>query len=539
MVSEHVKSRLGTFAWLLLPGLVVALSVCVRLRLLDLPLERDEGEFSYLGMLMLKGIPPFATAYAMKLPGIFGAYALIMLLFGQTAAALRIGLLIVNLATVALVYLLGRRLYDFRTGAVAAAAYAILSVSQSVYGVVGHATHFVVLFSLAGFFCLFQALDRRSRSLVLVSGFLFGLSFTMKQHAAPIILFALCFLVWRGRREFLSWRQPLLLGLLFSFTATLPYAGWAIYLVIKGAFGAFWFWTVQYASQYATITALPEAAHLLSLHGGWMLKTTALFWLIAAFQIILILSGRDRQGGGLFLIGLLAFSCMAVMPGFYFRPHYFVMVLPALALLIGAAATWPFRQTSPGKAAPYLRYVAVCTVLIALVVTLVRERAYLFELSAPQVSRAIYLGNPFPEAPVVADYLRRNTAPGDRIAVLGSEPQIFFYADRMSATGHLCMYGLMEEQPFAKHMQEEMIREVEAARPKYVVFVNVVTSWLPRPRSHTAVLDWSAGYLAQYYELDGLIDIVDTRTTLVWWGPDAGKHVPRGLNNLFVYRRKE
>ena len=38
---------------------VVALVLVVRLRLLETPLERDEGEYAYLGQLMLDGVPPY------------------------------------------------------------------------------------------------------------------------------------------------------------------------------------------------------------------------------------------------------------------------------------------------------------------------------------------------------------------------------------------------------------------------------------------------------------------------------------------------
>jgi len=31
----------------------------IRLRLLDLPLERDEGEYAYAGQLILQGTPPY------------------------------------------------------------------------------------------------------------------------------------------------------------------------------------------------------------------------------------------------------------------------------------------------------------------------------------------------------------------------------------------------------------------------------------------------------------------------------------------------
>ena len=72
------------------PWLVVLLVLLfvgfIRVRLLDMPLERDEGEYAYAGQLILQGIPPYELAYNMKLPGTYFAYALGMAVFGQTAA---------------------------------------------------------------------------------------------------------------------------------------------------------------------------------------------------------------------------------------------------------------------------------------------------------------------------------------------------------------------------------------------------------------------------------------------------------------------
>ena len=41
---------------------VLALVAVARLRLLNFPLERDEGEYAYAGQLMLQGIPPYELA---------------------------------------------------------------------------------------------------------------------------------------------------------------------------------------------------------------------------------------------------------------------------------------------------------------------------------------------------------------------------------------------------------------------------------------------------------------------------------------------
>src|SRR5262249_10244089 len=156
---------------------------------------------------------------------------------------------------------------------------------------------------------------------------------------------------------------------------------------------------------------------------------------------------RKRAG---FLLTLLAFSGMAVCPGLYFRPHYFILFLPVVALLAGAATAvatdLPLR---PGRFA-WLGVLAVC-----LAVPLCSERDFFFQLPTPEANRLVNGTNPFPESIKIGEYIRSQSSPDDKIAVLGSEPQIYFYSKRLSATGYIYTYALMEPQPYAHQMQEE------------------------------------------------------------------------------------
>ena len=89
-------------AWIFLAVIVLGLVIAIRIRLVGIPLERDEGEYAYAGQLMLQGIPPYKLAYNMKLPGTYAAYALIMAAFGETTRGIHLGLIIVNTLTVIL-----------------------------------------------------------------------------------------------------------------------------------------------------------------------------------------------------------------------------------------------------------------------------------------------------------------------------------------------------------------------------------------------------------------------------------------------------
>src|SRR5881409_4340082 len=96
------RDRVLEAAWIFLAVIVFGLVIAIRIRLLGVPLERDEGEYAYAGQLILQGVPPYTLAYNMKFPGTFAAYAAIMSIFGQTIAGIHLGLLLVNTATIIL-----------------------------------------------------------------------------------------------------------------------------------------------------------------------------------------------------------------------------------------------------------------------------------------------------------------------------------------------------------------------------------------------------------------------------------------------------
>ncbi len=77
---KNDRDKILGIAWWVLAVGAFSLTTAVRIRLLGIPLERDEGEYAYAGQLLLQGIPPYKLAYSMKFPGTYVAYAITMFL---------------------------------------------------------------------------------------------------------------------------------------------------------------------------------------------------------------------------------------------------------------------------------------------------------------------------------------------------------------------------------------------------------------------------------------------------------------------------
>lgn len=495
--------------WWFLLAVIIALVVIIRIRFLAIPLERDEGEYAYAGQLMLQGIPPYQLAYNMKFPGVYAAYALIMAMFGQTSVGIHLGLLVVNMASIVIVFLIARRLISLIAGIAGAASYAILSVSSSVFGLAAHATHFVMLPTLVGALVLLKPV--LTKKMVFVSGILFGAGLLMKQPAIFFICFGAAYLLFRDWRTKLGFNRMLLRSAVFIAASALPLACVSLWLWQAGVFARFWFWTVLYAREYAGVIPISQAPGMFfgeigpAIGFGWPL------WTLAALGVVASLFDKAMRNAAFFILTFVVFSGLAVSPGFYFSRHYFIFVLPAICLLVGVAMASASNFCS--QLARPLRFLPLAIFIVCSRVALVAGQEALLSRRPSDVVRMIYGPNPFPEAVRVAEYLREHTNPTDTIAIVGSEPEIYFYAHRHSATGYIYTYGLMELQKYAGRMQREMMREIETARPKYLVFVVVPQSWLRQRNSEVEILDWFDRYTAADFRLDGLVNIVSLDRT--------------------------
>lgn len=530
-----INGKALPYAWWILAVVIFGVVILIRIRLLGIPLERDEGEYAYAGQLILQGIPPYQLAYNMKFPGTYAAYAVIMSIFGQTITGIHLGLLLVNAANVVLTFFLGRKLLNSTLGLAAALSYAVLSVSPSVLGFAGHATHFVLLPVLGGTLLLLNSTGREPSRRLFLSGLLFGIGLLMKQPALFFALFGMTYLVWSSLHRRTGAKRVFVLSLIFGAGVILPLGITCVTLWSLGVFGKFWFWTVDYARQYAGLVPFSQAPRIFFYGAREVLRTGWPIWFLAGIGLVAGLWHSRTRAATIFLAGLLFFSALALCPGFYFRLHYFVLVIPAVSLLAGVALS---RLSDVIAASGMIvRSLYFLVVAAAFAWPIVIEKKFFFQASLADASRMIYPESPFAESTRIGEYLRERTTSGDTIAVLGSEPQIYFYANRHSATGYIYTYGLMERQKYATQMQQEMIREIERGRPKFLIFVVMPDSWLQRPESEQKIFKWANEYTAQNYNVAGFVNIVGPGKTDYYFD-GVPQSVPQLGKYILIYQRK-
>jgi len=266
-----------------------------------------------------------------------------------------------------------------------------------------------------------------------------------------------------------------------------------------------------------------------------------LLWVVPAIGLVLMIFDRKPGDRKVIILTLLGVSVISVCPGLYFRQHYFVLALPAISLLVAYAITLVLRLIVQANFHPLTKGIpALALFLICLLVILEEhQRQILFKDTTAEATRDLFgKKNPFAESPEIARFIREHTTKDDRIAVVGSEPQICFYAKRRSASGYIYTYGLVEENVPAERMQNEMIHEIEAGKPEMLVFVGLPLSWLSSKESEDMIFNWVEKFSHDFYDLVGVVNFPPTGISESHWGPDAAQYQIGQDDCVYVLKRK-
>ncbi len=501
-----------------------------------MPLERDEGEYAYAAQVWLDGGLPYRDVYTMKWPGTFVAYAAIFQVFGQSPAAIRLGLLFVNLATAAGVFVLAREFLRPGFACFATACFLIQTLSVRGHGIMANTEHFALIGIVWGLCALAQGLRNLRPGMLLLSGVLLGCGMLVKQHAIMFVALGAALCAAQAWTSDAPHRRRAWFALLwYGAGAGLVVAALLIVIRGSGAWPQFWYWTVVYARSYASRFTIKDAP--LSFLINFLLDpfmATAPTYLLALWG----LGGICRSGSWKersWLGGLAIASFLAVCPGYYFRQHYFLFWGPAVALL-GASALQGFWNQPTATARWQRRFLTGATGALCLLFPLTFEAPGLFVLTPERLSRQMYGVNPFVESAQVAEYLSRHMSPTGRVAIFGSEPQIAFLAHRRLASGYIYMYPLTEEQPDARQMQQMMMDEVRQSDPEYALTVSIITSWMFTRDSVRLINHLMDRFLADY-ERCGYVVIPEVGQPMYVFDGPAVEYPPPNAA-VTIYRKR-
>ena len=171
-----------------------------------------------------------------------------------------------------------------------------------------------------------------------------GCAFLMKQPGLLFAFFGLALLLWLDwQKRPANWRPTIRRAAIYLTGVTMPYLGICLLLWWFGFFDRFWYWTVTSVRHYGSALTFGEGFRTLACYFAHLSRGYLSLWALAGIGMVLLLFHRRPGCGKLFILGLLAVSIMATSAGFYFREHYFVLMVPVLSLLIATGVDFGRR----------------------------------------------------------------------------------------------------------------------------------------------------------------------------------------------------
>ena len=372
-------------------------------------MDGDEAVYASIAALVNQGGHLYADGGVdNKPPGIFWAYAATFDVFGryQMTAVHFLGLL-VTAATCVLLFYMARQIAGTRAGLLAAIFYGVLTAAGNPRLLAANTELFMSLPLTAAALLLMRRQWLWSGLLMVVAG-------AFKQVAAAEVLLLPVGLVLLESRDTrvgaaLKFGAGIAIGLVVGAAA----------LALTGSLAGFWRWTIEPLVGYAAGNWTP--AVILSRSRDSLIPFVldmAVLWIAALAAVV---RWQKLQPLERFGVAWLAVSFLGAIAGGHWSWHYFIQVMPPLALLAALAIDRALGLT--------LRRWVAAVVIVGLAAPTIWWAAFNF---AADPLTYDWTG-PIAQHEQVSAFIAAHTRPGDRVFVWGDWPALYVESDRQMA----------------------------------------------------------------------------------------------------------
>ena len=516
--------------WVIL-GICALFYLIARYNFLDMPLNRDEGAYAYLGKKAIMGGIPYRDFYEIKPPGLFYAYGIVGWIMGFGEVGLRMSVALINLGISGWIYLIANNLFrDKKVSIIGAAFFLLFSLNQGIYGFTAVAEHYVNLFSMGAIYFLTGPLTKKR---LIYGGILIALAMTIKQTAILFFGFCLLFLLVRLLSEkanaktiiqkYLNFGLPVLalglatLGLMFT----------------VGDWQEFMYWMVDRSTNYAG-KEREDWLFYFNFFGGNIIRYQWPLLCFAGVGVILFIINSVKEKNIVhitFFTLLLGVSMVSVFPGMRFYPQYWILLAPVSALI----TAYGFNCIKHFSSNVYSVYSLLAFALI--ITAFIVEKDYYLTEDANIIMAETFTGNPYYETREICNYINSIKAPEDELMVLGSEPQAYLYFDKMPQTKHIYHAMITANNNKNIAFQDEALNDLVQTRPKYVIFSFIKFSWNVQAGDIQSLYQNAYSHVNNNYRAIAYVDFLPGRSTYVY-GKEARFYTPKSTQYMTVYERR-
>ena len=459
----------------------------------SMPFERDEGEYAYSAWIMSKGISPYTYSFMQKPPMIIYTYLLARILSTNALWPARILMFIFLTLSV---YLLAYLVYKNHGGKEAVLSIYlgfVMLTFPPIYPFAANTENFLLLFFIAFYATYTFGKNKRNQgSYWLWGGIFAAISFFYKPIILPMIVLILIIwlvkymkLVGEKKGAFINVFLFILGGLIISFLCL-------SYFWIKGSMGQLWEYAFLFNAYYSAQWGLSPRYFLMNMEPflkyWWFLFIPTLVFVFKDFK-------SKFEYLGLILVGL---ATVYVSP----IAHYYLLLMPFWTLIISISLVYVWNELVKKRKSEDASGFVVFTALIIFIML------YPFRMQLGKTPEELNLweygsSQPFYEAKIVADHVTRLSKSDDYIFVAGSEPEVYYYSQRLSPTRFVIVSPLSMKTAKRSDYQKLAIKELDTTPPKLIVWVAKEATGLRVYDNATMFTDYLSGLVKKKYILRG------------------------------------
>ena len=511
--------------------LIAIIFTMLRAPLLEIPLERDEGEYAYIAQGMHRGELPYSDIFNQKPPGVFLQYRLALSLFGESTESIHFLLHLWNALTSILIFLWLYEMFDRQVAVLATTLYVCLSANASVLSQASNTEILMLLPTVFAAWMAWRAFGKNSLLYFWLVGIGVGLACLFKQVSAVLFIWLIALLAIHQ----CSSKQKLQYLCMASFGATLPWVPIIAYYIAVGEINELVDSVLLHNLRYATALSIEEGWHRLKNALSMQAVSFGFAW-ISFFYIFFPTSVYRRERLWITLLAITSF--MGVSIGLYYRPHYFIQLLPALCAGAGLGiSSWINRYSNHS----HRTFARVAALILIVIPPVISNWNLLWADTGQEKSRLLYGCSLFRDSEYIANRIRSVSNIDDTIFILGSEPQILFYANRKSATRYIFLYPLSGNFPDVRKRQLQAMQEIRNSDPKVIVLVNIIGSLFSGESTNfgdSTLLHETYKLIQNKYIIDGVgVETMDTNCTRFHTGPEAASWYVKNSNQAFQSAR--
>lgn len=428
----------------------------------------DEGIYLALGQGIRKGLLLYQQIHDNKPPTLYYLAAL-----SQTVLGFRLLLALIMLPTIYFFYRLCQQFLTEKLSKIATIVFLVITSIPLIEGTIANAEVFMLLPTILAFILFLKSKKISSRSLI-ISGLLLGLAFTIKVPVAVEFAFLALWL--------LLFQQSKIKNLvIFSLSFAAPILLYLIYFALKGALSPFLFAALLqnfgYLSSWSTGTQTSSVA------SGGLVNRGVILLILWAISFFLYYRKKISQDI-FFLSGWFGAALFGVLLSGRPYPHYLIQVLPPLILLV-----FSFSKSK--------KWISLLSLLF--IYSLFHFHFYYYPVFSyyknyyshllgkrDRTTYINYFNSEMSKAEELAQKIKSETTPEDRIYIWGDNSSLYPLSDRLPATKYIVAYHVVDFNAY-----ELTVSQLKIQTPKLIIYY---------PNSSRPFLSLDA-FINSYYSL--------------------------------------